>query len=127
MTWEERCKSTHYLFPVLEECAISDFDMRRVYPLQQKNVKIISDIIKEDARVKHACLIGSSISMKCTTQSDIDLIIQLEPRLCELDVKNEVSLKIQEACNWNCDIIWYDRIDKNDAIYADIETGVFLK
>ena len=127
LTWEERCKTTFYSFPVLPDCITTDYAIDRVYPLRQRSVFAIAKYVREDDKVAHVCIIGSAISMKCTQYSDIDLIVQLKEPYCTLEVKNQVSERIQELGDWNCDILWYDQLDESDAIYNEIYTGVFIK
>lgn len=127
ITWEERCKQEIYSFPVLKDCITVDYPIRRIYPLKQRVVRDIANYVREDKRVAHVCVIGSSVSMKCTRESDLDLIVQLQPSFVSLETKNQVSEKIQELGEWNCDIIWYDHLEKSDAIYNEIYRGVFIK
>lgn len=103
---------------------IENVDMKRVFPTKQKYVKIINDSFKDDDRIACIVLFGSSVTDMCNQHSDMDLLIRLEESQISLENKNEVSEKIQEICDWKADILWYDRIDKNDRIYGNILKGV---
>ncbi len=122
---EERCKEEFYLFPVLSDCNGAEFNIARVYPLKQRASYAISKLAKSDARIKHICLIGSSVSMKCTNTSDIDLIIQLTKEYETTADKNSVSEAIQDVADWGCDILWYDRLQEEDGIYGEIRGECF--
>lgn len=99
-------------------------DMSRIYPTKQQQIKNILLEIRNDTQLKSLHLFGSSITMLCNKDSDIDLAIEIN----ELSNKtrNEISEKIQLACNWNADIIWMDHLSKNDRIYKDIMNGLKL-
>lgn len=127
LTWEERCKQEAYIFPVLKDCTTQDYQICRIYPLKQRAVYAIANYVREDDKINHVCIIGSAVSMKCTRESDIDIIVQLKESFNTLEVKNQVSERVQKLGEWNCDIIWYDHLDKTDEIYNEIYRGVFIK
>lgn len=123
-TWEEERYITYY-FPVI--CAYPGVDMGRVYPIMQRDVAKICDVVSKDDRVEAVVLFGSAANIRCTRESDLDIAVRLKSDYVNYDVKNEVSEQIQEACNWNADIIWRDRMTEQDAIYDEILRGVRLK
>ena len=106
-TWEEQ-KNVECNFRVLAD--VPKVKMSRIHPLQQKAVKRIHDAIEWDERVAAIVLFGSSVNLRCTIHSDLDLVVRLRPEFVNNETKNEVSEKIQEACGWNADVLWYDRI-----------------
>lgn len=112
----------YYYFPVV--VPNSKVEMRRVYPTKQALIYKLHEELYPDSRITAIMLFGSSVTMQCHSDSDIDLAIRLHTDYVNNDVKNDVSEKVQEICNWNADIIWYDRIDANDRIYHDICKGV---
>ena len=112
----------YYTFPVVvPDCKV---DMKRVYPLKQSIVYELHNNLSSDGSITSIILFGSSITMQCTKDSDIDLAVRLNADCTNSATKNCLSETIQELCNWNADIIWYDRIDKSDRIYRDICKGV---
>lgn len=112
----------YYSFPII--VPESKVDMKRVYPLKQQLVYNLHNKLCNNQAITSIMLFGSSITMQCTKDSDIDLAVRLQPDFINTDTKNSVSETIQEICNWNADIIWFDRIDKSDRIYHDICKGV---
>lgn len=122
----EKCvherKSNEVHFPII----IPDekIDMSRIYPTQQACIKKIISELRSDSRVECLRLFGSSISMACHRDSDIDLAVGLSAPTN--NAKNEISEKIQLACNWNADILWMDRLSPTDRVYGDIMKGLVL-
>lgn len=112
----------YYKFPVIIQN--SNIQMERIYPLKQKLVSKIYDTCHDDLRISSIILFGSSITMQCHKDSDIDMSVQLNKEYINNDTKNDVSEKIQEVCNWNADILWFDRLSSEDRVYQDIRNGV---
>lgn len=112
----------YYTFPVVvPECKV---DMRRIYPTKQALIYTLHNKLSDDKRIASIMLFGSSITMQCNKDSDTDLAIRLDEHFINNDVKNNVSETVQEIFDWNADIIWYDRLEKNERIYHDICKGV---
>lgn len=126
LMWEERCKLTKQLFPVLKDCSTDKFDMRRVYPLKQREVLKVARLADTMVDVLHVWVIGSAISMKCTQESDLDLIIEVSEDCTDLR-RNDITVAIQELTDWDCDILWRDHITEQDAIYSELEGGLRIK
>lgn len=120
-TWEKQ-KDYRNSFPVT--CAHRTVPVNNIYPLKQKAAIAIHEAVKNDKRVNNIILFGSSVTMKCTRESDIDLSVRLFPEYVNYETKNEISEVIQESCDWNADIIWFDRINNNERIYQNILKGV---
>lgn len=117
---ERKTKEVH--FPII----ISDdvTDMSRIYPTKQQEVKRVLDLLRLDERVDEVHLFGSSITMACCSQSDTDFAVRLK---CEdQNARNDVSEKIQQACNWKADILWLDHIESDERIYKEIMGGLVL-
>ena len=112
----------YYSFPVI--VPDSKVNMKRVYPLKQPIVYELHNKLYSNHKITSIMLFGSSVTMQCNNDSDIDLAVRLNNDYINNDTKNTISETIQEICNWDADIIWYDRIDKNDKIYHDICKGV---
>ena len=120
-TWEEQ-KNVECNFRVLAD--VPKVKMSRIHPLQQKAVKRIHDAIEWDERVAAIVLFGSSVNLRCTIHSDLDLVVRLRPEFVNNETKNEVSEKIQEACGWNADVLWYDRICNSECLMDNVLKGV---
>lgn len=120
-TWEEQ-KNVECNFCVLAD--VPKVKMSRIHPLQQKAVKRIHDAIEWDERVAAIVLFGSSVNLRCTIHSDLDLVVRLRPEFVNNETKNEVSEKIQEACGWNADVLWYDRICNSKNLMNNVLKGV---
>lgn len=99
-------------------------EMRRIFPTKQIFVKRIREQFRNDDRIACIMVFGSAVSIKCNKWSDIDLLVRLKDNAVSNSNKNEISECIQELCDWNADIIWFDRIDKKDRIYNEILKGV---
>lgn len=112
----------YYRFPIIEKC--DEIDMSRIYPTKQKLVVDIHNALKPDKSIVSVMLFGSSISMKCTSKSDTDLAVRLDDNCLTHEVRNRVSETIQEICDWNSDILWFDSLSENDRVYHDICKGV---
>lgn len=117
---ERKRREVH--FPIIE--ADERIDMSRIYPTQQASVKKIIMELRNDNRVECLRLFGSSISLACHKESDIDLAVGLISP--SNSARNEVSEKIQIACNWKADILWMDRLTSFDRVFLDIMNGVVL-
>lgn len=111
-----------YSFPVI--VPDSKIDMKRIYPLKQYTVYKLHNTLSSRHEIASIMLFGSSVTMQCNINSDIDLAIRLNSNYLNTDNKNSISEIVQDICNWNADIIWYDRLDKSDRIYHDICKGV---
>ncbi len=118
--WQKKHQEVH--FPVI--FPDEKVDMSRIYPTKQAKVKSIVETLRGDERVERVRIFGSSISMACHKDSDIDLAVGL--LTASREIKNAVSEKIQLACDWGADIIWMDRLTEADRIYSDIMKGVIL-
>jgi len=69
---------------------------------------------------------GSSLNLRCTVDSDLDLAIKLKDDNVSNEIKTEISEKIQSAYDWNADILWRDRLNESDRILHEIRKGVIL-
>jgi len=102
----------------------SPIDLARIYPLKQSTAIKLYDVLNPDTRVVSAMLFGSSISMKCTKESDTDIAIRLNPDFTDRITKAEISEKVLAVCDYNADILWFDSLSKNEKVYHDICKGV---
>lgn len=112
----------YYSFPVV--VPNTAINMQRIYPTKQSLIYTLHEALSPDHRISSIMLFGSSVTMRCTQNSDTDLAIRLKKTCIDNETKNNISEVVQEICNWNADILWYDRIDKTDRIYHDICKGV---
>ena len=112
----------NYRFPRLFKD--SPIDLSRIYPTKQKIALEINKVLSPDERVISAVLFGSSITMRCSAQSDTDVSIRLKEGFVTRNTKNDISERILELCDWNADIIWFDTLNSGEKIYHDILKGV---
>ena len=122
----EKCilnrKMNRVRFPIV---ANDDYvDMSAIYPTKQILVKQVVNRLRSDGRVLTLRLFGSSISMACHKDSDLDFAVEISNPSTES--RNEISEMIQEASNWGADIIWLDRLKTDERIYKDIMRGLVL-
>ncbi len=115
-----RKKEVH--FPIVE--ADQYVDMSRIYPTKQHSVKRVLADLRLDKRVTSLRLFGSSITMACHKESDIDFAVGLSDESSA--TRNDVSEKIQMACSWGADIIWLDRLSQEERLYREIMEGLIL-
>lgn len=80
-------------------------NIRRVYPLKQRQVAAICDEAKKHDIVHRIIIFGSSVTPKCHVDSDLDICI-------DADVSDgmkvyELQKQIGMICDGNCDVIMY--------------------
>lgn len=122
-TWRQ-AKLKKYIFPAIAGC--DSYDFRRIHPLKQRAVYCIYEALKDNRYVEGMILFGSSVTVCCNRNSDIDLAVELRSDCLTNEARNEVSEIIQNACGYGADIIWTDHIKENSAIDANIKRGVRL-
>lgn len=118
-TWEE-VRDLNFRFKKIVDCP--GVEMDRIFPTQQKPVSKIIKCVKGDSAVEKMLLFGSSINMRCTATSDLDLLIFMKDTSDK--EKLRVSEKVQEACEWKADILWADRLDSDERIFQTAMKGV---
>ena len=111
-----------YRFPV--KYPTDRFDVSRVHPFRQKDAIAVNKALEKDDRVIAVVLFGGSTTVRCHKDSDLDLAVRLRDGFLDRNTKNEVSETIQEACGWNADVIWYDRLEIGSQLYKHILCGV---
>lgn len=109
-------------FPIVVEDEY--VDMSRIYPTKQREVKDVLEALRDEETVNDLHLFGSSITIRCHKDSDVDFAVGLTD--FSRTVKNHISERIQECCNWKADILWMDRLTEQDRVFADIQKGLKL-
>ena len=122
-TWVA-AKHQKYEFPVIQDNM--NYEAKYIHPLKQKIVNIIYDKIKDIPYLEKLILFGSSITICCNKDSDLDFAILLKTEYNDLEHQNEISEIIQEASGYNCDILWLDKLEKNTNIYNNVQRGVTI-
>lgn len=117
---DRKIKEVHFPVVVSDE----QVDMSRIYPTKQGCVKKILDSVRGDERIVGLYLFGSSITMACNRDSDLDIAVKLKD--LKNDARNDISERIQLACDWGADILWMDHLTREDRIYKDIVNGLVL-
>lgn len=120
-SWQD-ARYKKYSFPIVVKN--KEFEINRIHPLKQKEVVTIYNTIKNNKKINSLIVFGSSTTIRCNKNSDIDICIELNKDNINNETKNEISELLQEKLNYNLDIIWKDRITKNTNIYKNIERGV---
>lgn len=82
--------------------------IRKIYPLKQKQVSGIYEVVKNRPEVRRVFIFGSSVTGRCHVGSDLDICI-------DADVSDgmriyDLQSKIGTICDWNCDILMYNNI-----------------
>lgn len=93
-------------FPVVVNSKCKEID--KVYPLKQKEVSLIFDLVSKYREVHRVYVFGSSVTSKCHMGSDIDICIDMDVRdgLKVYEIENAIG----NICNWNCDILVYSNL-----------------
>lgn len=66
-------------------------------------------IAKEEKNIKKMIIFGSSVTDHCDENSDLDICLDMSTDLIGMETYNTLS-RINKACDWNCDILFYDRL-----------------
>ena len=118
-TWQEK-RYKRYIFPLIKES--NNYNATRIHPLKQKVIYDICEALRKEKVVERVILFGSSTTIRCTPQSDIDLGVELKNT--NEESKNTVSEVIQEIANWKADIIWMDHVEEGSKLSANIMRGL---
>ena len=86
----------------------------RIYPLQQKKVRMILDAVQNDQNVEQVVIFGSSTSYTCTIDSDLDVFIKLKEN-SNLDLSG-LTFEYDMWTNYSVDKRLMDEIDKTGVI-----------
>lgn len=123
-TWEQE-RDKRYFFHTV--CDSEMKNLNSIYPLNQQMVNDIYNAVHDDQRIDMIIVFGSSLNFRCNADSDVDLAVKLKPGFVTNADKDDISMKIQTACDWNADILWRDRISETEPILEEIRKGVILE
>ena len=82
--------------------------------------------MKEYSFIKKVIIFGSSTTIRCNKDSDIDLAIEMDKDYYNLDNKNMISEKVQEVTNYNSDVLWINNEKEGTQILENINKGVVI-
>ena len=119
-SWLDK-KNKKYVFPIIVKN--SNYDVSRIHPLNQKKIDIVFNIVNDDSRINKVIVFGSSTTIRCNKNSDVDIYISLYSKDINNKNKNEISETIQNKLNYNADIIWADRVANESQLYKNIMKG----
>lgn len=123
-SWEDN-KNKHFYFPVIIEN--KNYECAKIHPLKQKLVNKIYNYISTNNIIEKVIIFGSSTNIRCNKISDIDMAIKLKDDLFTKINQNTISEDIQKICEYNCDIVWLNNLDKDTKLYNNINTkGVVI-
>ena len=126
MNWDEYCDKNRFYYPIKTSCEdVTAFDISRVYPLQQDNVKAAYNAIKDFDCIKRVVVFGSSITMKCTEHSDLDLCIELK-NPGNVEDMCKVGAAIRDAVDCNVDILWRESLTIESPVLFTIRKGLII-
>lgn len=123
--WEQWCEDNLFLYPVLPDCQGLPFEIARIYPLKQREVRDVYNYLSKNKFVKGVWVFGSSANMKCTIDSDLDLAIETVDS-CTPEERGKISVALPSTCKNGCDIIWWDTVKYGSKLYGQIRKGVRL-
>ena len=118
MTWEEKCRVQYSSYPIVKGLPTVPFDLSMVYPLQQRNVVSVYELLRSNPLIKAVTVFGSSVSQKCNINSDLDLLLDVD--VDSWEYRTTLSSTISQVVSTPIDIIWADRLPKNSELYRDI-------
>ena len=81
----------------------------RINFLKQKQVSSCVEIVKTLPRIKRMIIFGSSVTEHCDEDSDLDICLDIEGSTKGIDLF-EVSKNISKACDYNCDMLTYGKL-----------------
>lgn len=116
-SWEDN-KQNKYQFPIIIQN--DNYECSRIHPLMQKKINDIYTVVSKEEAIEKVIVFGSSINIRCNNKSDVDLAIQLKDKFFTKNNKNIISEKIQEAVEYNADIIWLNMIDLDSQLNKNI-------
>lgn len=114
-------KDKRYAFPIIVNN--DNYDVSRIHPLNQKKINIVFNIINNDSRINKVIIFGSSTTLRCNKNSDVDIYISLNQKDVNNENKDEISEAIQNELDYKADIIWADRVNSNSRLYKNIMKG----
>ena len=125
-TWDRWCQDNKFLYPILDDLKQYEFEfeMERIYPLKQREVFAVYNVLKNNPKIKSAWVFGSSTSMKCTMDSDLDIAIQYED--CSDSELTKLHHDIRVLCKNGCDIVYINDIKGGSKRFGQIRRGVKL-
>ncbi len=114
-------KYTTY-FKVLQLKYNSVRNIDKIHPLKQSVVyNIVSHAL--DAYlgiIERIIIFGSSTSMRCCPDSDLDVAVKFRENMDTLENKNAVSEIIGKETDWNYDVVWLNGINEKGRLYDEI-------
>ena len=111
-----------YKYQVCCECTEQERAvLQYVYPLKQETVLSILRYA-DFSNVVRCILIGSSISMKCNNESDIDLVVFLKGSDTDLLSFSNSILQYDS----NVDFIIGNHFTRDDRLWSEMENGLVL-
>lgn len=111
-----------YKYRVCCECTEQERAiLQYVYPLKQETVLSILRYA-DFSNVVRCILIGSSISMRCNNESDIDLVVFLKSNDTDLLSFSNSILQY----DGNVDFIIGNHFTRDDRLWSEIENGLVL-
>ncbi len=103
-----------------EYLKVKNIDM--IHPLKQRLVyDIVTDRLSDYLDcIDKVVVFGSSTSMRCCVNSDLDIAVRFADNMDTLENKNAVSELIGKETDWNYDVVWLNGINENGRLYNEI-------
>lgn len=121
--WSRWCLDHPMDFRVLDDCKDCDFQISRIYPLKQREVKKIWEFLKTKPFVTEVWIFGSASNLACTIYSDTDIAIRTSGEETEQE-SGSLTPVLWNLCTNGCDILWLNEIKRGTEIYGNIRRGV---
>ncbi len=81
----------------------------KINDLKQRQVLSCVDIIQAYPNVRRMIIFGSSVSDRCTEQSDVDICFDIEGTTKGVNMYT-MARDIRRACDHKCDILTYGKL-----------------
>lgn len=94
--------------------------LKHIFPLMQKQVQTVIDISATLPEIKRVIVFGSSVTMNCGIDSDLDIAVDA-PYICDEDDFLKLVRPIRRAVTVDSDILHYNNI-KNTILLKEIDS-----
>lgn len=84
-------------------------NLEKVSGIKRKQVMECVDIVSKYPIIKKMIIFGSSVSDRCTEQSDVDICFDIDGSTRGIELYS-LSRDVRKACEYKCDILTYGKL-----------------
>lgn len=115
---KEKEKNMHPVWKVVVDRPFRN--CKRLYPVQQRRVRQIIDYLAPNPNVVRITVFGSSVTKRCTVDSDVDLYVELEYDQSHL-IREYMPFLFDLWTNYTVDVRMLREIEKKGVIVYEKE------